>query len=81
MVRHARKEILIVATERGATQSLLLGSIGTIHGKIRNGLSARIFTPINHFNSARIERIREEVRHLATSVSAGLCITDRFEHS
>ncbi len=77
MIKHSRKEILIVATERGATQSLLLSSIGTIHGKIRSGLNARIFTPINHLNSARIERIRKEVRHLATSVSAGLCIVDR----
>lgn len=77
MIKHSRKEILIVATERGATQTLLLGSIGTIHSKIRLGLNARIFTPINHFNSARIEKIRKEVRHLATSVSAGLCIIDR----
>jgi HTH-type transcriptional regulator, sugar sensing transcriptional regulator len=77
MIRHSRREILIVATERGATQTLLLSSIGTIHSKIRNGLNARVFTPINHLNSARIERIRKEVRHLATSVSAGLCIVDR----
>jgi HTH-type transcriptional regulator, sugar sensing transcriptional regulator len=77
MIRHSRKEILIVATERGATQTLMLSSIGAIHSKIRNGLNVRIFTPINHFNWSRIERIRKEVRHLATSVSAGLCIADR----
>jgi sugar-specific transcriptional regulator TrmB len=77
MIRHSRKEVLIVATERGATQTLLLSSIGTIHGKIRSGMNVRIFTPINHFNSSRIERIRSQVRHLATSVSAGLCIADR----
>jgi sugar-specific transcriptional regulator TrmB len=77
LVAHARKEILIVATESGTTQTLFLGSVDTIYGKIKSGINVKVFTPVTSFNADRIGKIRRYVRHLSTSASAGLCISDR----
>ncbi len=77
LVGHARKELLMVAPESGATQTLLIGSVSTIHDKVSSGLNIKVFTPVTSFNSEKIGKIRRYVRHLSTSVSAGLCISDR----
>jgi sugar-specific transcriptional regulator TrmB len=73
----ARREILIVTTERGILQSLLMESLEELSAKARReGVVVKVFTPVTKANSESLRQSRLKVRDLVASNSAGLCIFD-----
>jgi sugar-specific transcriptional regulator TrmB len=77
ILKAAKREVLIVATERGPAQSIFLGFADALSAKVRHGVSVRVFTPVRGTRDQRIRRIRSRVRHLVASAPAGLCVIDR----
>jgi sugar-specific transcriptional regulator TrmB len=77
LLKTARTEVLIIATERGPAQSIFLGAVDMLSRKMRNGVNVKVFTPIKGTPDQRIRRIGSKVRHLVASARAGLCVIDR----
>jgi sugar-specific transcriptional regulator TrmB len=76
LVASATREILIVATEKGTAHTLLSGVLDTIARKVRSGVRARIFTPVNSQNVEQFRELQKEIRHLSSYISGGMCVID-----
>jgi sugar-specific transcriptional regulator TrmB len=77
LLKAARSEVLIAATEKGPAQSIFLGAVDDISRKMRNGVSVKVFTPVTGARDQRIRKVGSKVRHLIASTPVGLCIVDR----
>jgi sugar-specific transcriptional regulator TrmB len=77
LLKGAKKEVLITATEKGPAQSIFLSAVDVISRKMRGGVNVRVFTTVKGTRDQRIRRIQSKVRHLAASAPAGLCVIDR----
>ena len=77
LISSAKSEILIAATERETAQSLISPVLDTISSKKASGVKVNVYTPVTKSNVEQFLGFREQVRHLKSSSSAGLCVIDR----
>jgi sugar-specific transcriptional regulator TrmB len=77
LISLAEHEILIAVGDSGAAEVLFSNGIDTLAAKLKSGIQVRVFTPITRLKSADISGIKDTIRHMPSSNSAGLCIVDK----
>ena len=77
LLESAKREVLIAATEKGPARSIFLESVDYLSAKVRRGVRVKVFTPIGGTYDQRLKRLKSNVRHMASSTPAGLCVIDR----
>jgi sugar-specific transcriptional regulator TrmB len=77
LLNDAQNEILVAIGDEGTGRILLARAVDTLSKKVRAGVRVRVLTPITGPVGEELSGIIDNLRHLPTSNSAGLCVVDK----